>query len=75
MKSLASSNIVPLNCITQLPGHKGTVTAVDFHPKEPIGKKQYTIMRNSLKLISFLVLTGSKDGTMLVGEIEPSLSV
>lgn len=22
--------------IHQLPGHKGTVTAVDFHPKEPI---------------------------------------
>jgi len=21
---------------SQLPGHKGTVTAVDFHPKEPI---------------------------------------
>ncbi|THH29651.1 hypothetical protein EUX98_g4537 [Antrodiella citrinella] len=39
----------------KLPGHKGTVTAVDFHPKEPI------------------ILTGSKDGTMLLGEIEPSL--
>ncbi|KAI0692561.1 WD40 repeat-like protein [Cytidiella melzeri] len=41
----------------KLPGHKGTVTAVDFHPKEPI------------------ILTGSKDGTMLLGEIEPSLTV
>ncbi|KAL1716966.1 WD40-repeat-containing domain protein [Schizophyllum commune] len=38
----------------KLPGHKGTVTAVDFHPKEPI------------------ILTGSKDGTMLLGEIEPT---
>ncbi|KAI0313139.1 WD40 repeat-like protein [Amylostereum chailletii] len=38
----------------KLPGHKGTVTSVDFHPKEPI------------------ILTGSKDGTMLLGEIEPS---
>ncbi|KAH9998288.1 WD40 repeat-like protein [Russula vinacea] len=37
----------------KLPGHKGTVTAVDFHPKEPI------------------ILTASKDGTMLLGEIEP----
>ncbi|KAF7303513.1 WD-REPEATS-REGION domain-containing protein [Mycena indigotica] len=37
-----------------LPGHKGTVTAVDFHPKEPI------------------ILTGSKDGTMLLGELDPS---
>ncbi|KAG6839388.1 hypothetical protein C0991_003093 [Blastosporella zonata] len=36
----------------KLPGHKGTVTSVDFHPKEPI------------------ILTGSKDGTMLLGEIE-----
>ncbi|OCH94548.1 WD40 repeat-like protein [Obba rivulosa] len=41
----------------KLPGHKGTVTAVDFHPKEPI------------------ILTGSKDATMLVGEIEPSITV
>ncbi|KAF9562460.1 U5 snRNP complex subunit [Agrocybe pediades] len=41
----------------KLPGHKGTVTAVDFHPKEPI------------------ILTGSKDGTMLLGEIEAGLDV
>ncbi|CAA7259323.1 unnamed protein product [Cyclocybe aegerita] len=41
----------------KLPGHKGTVTAVDFHPKEPI------------------ILTGSKDGTMLLGEIEAGLNV
>ncbi|KAM6490411.1 WD40-repeat-containing domain protein, partial [Amanita muscaria] len=39
----------------KLPGHKGTVTAVDFHPKEPI------------------ILTGSKDGIMLLGEIEAGL--
>lgn len=39
----------------KLPGHKGTVTCVEFHPKEPI------------------VLTGSKDGTMLLGEIDPNL--
>ncbi|EIW76251.1 WD40 repeat-like protein [Coniophora puteana RWD-64-598 SS2] len=41
----------------KLPGHKGTVTSVDFHPKEPV------------------VLTSSKDGTMLLGELEPSVSV
>ncbi|KAH7926782.1 WD40 repeat-like protein [Leucogyrophana mollusca] len=41
----------------KLPGHKGTVTSVDFHPKEPI------------------ILTGSKDGTMLLGELEPGVSV
>ncbi|KAJ2923437.1 hypothetical protein H1R20_g13656, partial [Candolleomyces eurysporus] len=41
----------------KLPGHKGTVTSVDFHPKEPI------------------ILTGSKDGTMLLGEIEPAHAV
>ncbi|KDQ64104.1 hypothetical protein JAAARDRAFT_144544, partial [Jaapia argillacea MUCL 33604] len=40
----------------KLPGHKGTVTAVDFHPKEPI------------------ILTASKDGTLLLGEIEPSIT-
>ncbi|CAL1700065.1 unnamed protein product [Somion occarium] len=41
----------------KLPGHKGTVTTVDFHPKEPI------------------ILTGSKDGTMLLGEIEPAAAI
>ncbi|KAF9448968.1 WD40 repeat-like protein [Macrolepiota fuliginosa MF-IS2] len=41
----------------KLPGHKGTVTAVDFHPKEPI------------------ILTGSKDATMLLGEIEAGLPI
>ncbi|KAH8834535.1 WD40-repeat-containing domain protein [Flagelloscypha sp. PMI_526] len=43
--------------VYKLPGHKGTVTCVDWHPKEPI------------------LLTGSKDGTMLLGEVEPSVSV
>ncbi|KAG8758810.1 hypothetical protein FRC14_007309 [Serendipita sp. 396] len=38
----------------KLPGHKGTVTCVDFHPKEPI------------------ILTGSKDTTLLLGELEES---
>jgi len=41
----------------KLPGHKGSVTAVDFHPREPI------------------ILTGSKDGTMLLGELERSLAL
>ena len=27
----------------QLPGHKGTVTSVDFHPKEPISKFLFTV--------------------------------
>ena len=26
------------SCPVQLPGHKGTVTSVDFHPKEPISE-------------------------------------
>ncbi|OJA20331.1 hypothetical protein AZE42_05433 [Rhizopogon vesiculosus] len=39
----------------KLPGHKGTVTCVDFHPREPI------------------ILTSSKDGTMLLGELDPGL--
>lgn len=29
---------VPYSYFFQLPGHKGTVTSVDFHPKEPISK-------------------------------------
>jgi len=41
----------------KLPGHKGTVTSVDFHPREPV------------------VLTGSKDGIMLLGELEPGVAV
>ncbi|KAK4690079.1 Prp8 binding protein, partial [Tremellales sp. Uapishka_1] len=36
----------------KLPGHKGTVTAVDFHPREPI------------------ILTGSKDTNLLLGELD-----
>lgn len=40
----------------KLPGHKGTVTCVDFHPKEPI------------------ILTGSKDATLLLGELEETSS-
>ncbi|KAJ6578954.1 WD40-repeat-containing domain protein [Mycena sp. CBHHK59/15] len=39
--------------VYKLPGHRGTVMAVDFHPREPI------------------LLTGSKDGTMLLGELDP----
>ncbi|KAJ7261420.1 WD40-repeat-containing domain protein [Mycena rebaudengoi] len=38
--------------VYKLPGHKGTATAVDFHPLEPI------------------ILTVSKDGTMLLGELD-----
>ncbi len=30
----------------QLPGHKGTVNCVDFHPKEPIGTSSHTTMLN-----------------------------
>ncbi|KAJ7730042.1 U5 snRNP complex subunit [Mycena olivaceomarginata] len=40
--------------VYKLPGHKGTVTSVDWHPKEPIR---------------------SKDGTMLLGELEAGLGV
>nr|ODN86261.1 Prp8 binding protein [Cryptococcus depauperatus CBS 7841] len=36
----------------KLPGHKGTVIGVDFHPREPI------------------ILTGSKDTNMLLGELD-----
>ncbi|KAF8513863.1 WD40-repeat-containing domain protein [Gautieria morchelliformis] len=41
----------------KLPGHKGTVSCVDFHPKEPI------------------ILTGSKDTTLLLGELDPGIRV
>ncbi|GFZ52136.1 hypothetical protein JCM24511_09909 [Saitozyma sp. JCM 24511] len=36
----------------KLPGHKGTVTGVDLHPREPI------------------ILTGSKDTNLLLGELD-----
>ncbi|KIJ57221.1 hypothetical protein M422DRAFT_148861 [Sphaerobolus stellatus SS14] len=41
----------------KLPGHRGTVTCVDFHPKEPV------------------ILTGSKDATVLLGELDPGVRV
>jgi len=41
----------------KLPGHKGTVTCVDFHPKEPI------------------ILTGSKDMTLLLGELDETAHI
>lgn len=57
----------------QLPGHKGTVTSVDFHPKEPISMHISRLHLTAGADIS-LVLTGSKDGTMLLGEIEAGLA-
>ena len=33
--SVLCAELCPL--FQQLPGHKGTVTSVDFHPREPIG--------------------------------------
>jgi hypothetical protein len=36
---LAPSCLVErLTSTSQLPGHKGTVTSVDFHPKEPVSE-------------------------------------
>lgn len=37
--ALTPSHLVKrLTSTSQLPGHKGTVTSVDFHPKEPVSK-------------------------------------
>jgi hypothetical protein len=58
----------------QLPGHKGTVTAVDFHPKEPISAFTTSLLFSLLNFLP-LVLTGSKDGTMLLGEIEAGIKI
>jgi Prp8 binding protein len=58
----------------KLPGHKGTVTSVDFHPKEPIGLCLLIFLAALLLTMPITVLTGSKDGTLLVGEIDPSVS-
>lgn len=35
----------------QLPGHKGTVTSVDFHPKEPISKFSLIVTCSTLTLL------------------------
>jgi hypothetical protein len=35
----------------QLPGHKGTVTSVDFHPKEPISEHLSFLLIISLTLL------------------------
>jgi len=58
---------------SQLPGHKGTVTTVDFHPKEPISMFSISIHKWANYVVP--VLTGSKDATMLLGEIEAGLSI
>lgn len=58
----------------KLPGHRGTITAVDFHPKEPISEwKQPFDSRYIVTDSQCLVLTGSKDTTMLLGELEPGM--
>ena len=57
----------------KLPGHKGTVTAVDFHPKEPISRSNSPCCNAYSDALP--VLTGSKDATMLLGEIEPSTAL
>lgn len=63
----------------KLPGHKGSVTAVDFHPREPISEHlpvSYALnITINVRLLFSLVLTGSKDGTMLLGELERSLAL
>ena len=67
--------VATTNFCLQLPGHKGTVTSVDFHPKEPISKQSPLPAQFYANILLRPVLTGSKDGTMLLGEIEPSLAV
>lgn len=61
--------------IHQLPGHKGTVTAVDFHPKEPISAYMPFPELIFAHVMCKIVLTGSKDGTMILGELEPGVAV
>lgn len=53
----------------KLPGHKGTVTCVDFHPKEPISMYARYYEYQMLTGLC-VVLTGSKDSTLLLGELE-----
>jgi WD40 repeat protein len=69
----------------KLGGHKGSVGAVDWHPREPISESTaprfrfvlcpHTAFRidltSTLSLLVFdAVLTGGKDGQMLLGEID-----
>ena len=62
--------------IFQLPGHKGTVTAVDFHPKEPISAYMtYLVVYFCVLTVHVVVLTGGKDATMLLGELEPGMAL
>lgn len=53
----------------KLSGHKGSVGAVDFHPREPISEYEVDLESNCM-LMARLVLTGSKDTNMLLGEID-----
>lgn len=58
----------------KLPGHKGTVTSVDFHPRYVIILTRFSISRGKLAdWYAFrepIILTGSKDTNMLLGELD-----
>jgi Prp8 binding protein len=51
----------------KLPGHKGTVTGVDFHPRSVVLFLSFTAMLTSREPI---ILTGSKDTNLLLGELD-----
>jgi len=38
-------DVASRNLMYCLPGHKGSVNEVDFHPKEPIGEHYISVMR------------------------------
>lgn len=69
----------------KLGGHKGSVGAVDWHPREPISEytpprsRSHSGLRTAFRieltstpslLAPDVVLTGGKDGQMLLGEID-----
>jgi Prp8 binding protein len=60
----------------RLPGHKGCVNAVDFHPSEPISKSLISrrVLWNETSLIFlFIVLSGGSDKQLFLGELDVPL--
>lgn len=53
----------------KLPGHKGAVTGVDFHPRSVLHLKGFISVADDLRREP-IILTGSKDSNLLLGELD-----
>ena len=67
-------DVISRKILYKLPGHKGCVNSVDFHPSEPISKYPhvffFTLFTNISFPFFFLVLSGSSDKQLFLGELD-----